>query len=124
MRPRTQHTGHVETLLHRHRARTGIVAAGVSHHDGQVFQVGSLLRHGFHGIITCVDEGRPQEQVLGRIAADRQLWRQQQACPLGMGFMGGVDDLAGIARHVAHHEVELGNTNVERHGNKGNGSGG
>jgi len=28
----------------------------------------------------------------------------------------GIDDLAGVARRVAHHQIELGHTNVERHG--------
>nr|WP_284306746.1 SLC13 family permease [Hydrogenophaga electricum] len=32
-----------------------------------------------------------------------------------MGLAGGIDDAAGVARQVAHHEVELGNTDGERH---------
>jgi hypothetical protein len=33
-----------------------------------------------------------------------------------MGLLRGIDDFSGIARHVAHHKIELGDANWDGHG--------
>ena len=81
----------------------------------QVFQPGQLAGDGFQGIIAGIDEGRAQEQVFGGVTANRQLGREHEPNPAGMRLAGTVDDFAGIARHVAHHKIELGNANLESH---------
>ncbi len=68
------------------------------------------------GIITGVQKTGAQVEVFGRVAADREFGREQDLGALGVRSVRGIDDLAGIARRVAHHQIELGHTNVERHG--------
>ena len=61
-------------------------------------------------------EGRAQVQIFGRVAAQRQLGRQQQLGAIGIGLGGGVDDLLGIAGQIAHDKIQLGDANRKRHG--------
>jgi len=62
----------------------------------------------------CVDERRPQQQVLRRIAAQRELRRddQRRAAPLGLG--DGVEDAARVGGEVADALVELRDRQLHR----------
>ncbi|MNW05965.1 hypothetical protein D3C71_2022940 [compost metagenome] len=84
--------------------------------DGQARQVRGLSGHGLHGSFTGGQKGRSQQQVFGRIAAQRQFGREQQACARGMGCARGHNDFLRIARQVAHDKIELCSANGERHG--------
>ena len=88
----------------------------MSHHDVQAFEVGGAGRHHFEGIITGIDERGAQVQVFGGVAAQGQFGREQQVHAAGVGLLGGIDHLPGVARHVAHHKVELGHANGKSHG--------
>ena len=52
-------------------------------------------------------EGRAQQQVLGRIAAQRQLGRDHQPRAFGMGRAGRVVQQAQVALEVADRGVDL-----------------
>jgi hypothetical protein len=54
-------------------------------HHVQALQPRQLAGHRFHGIIAGSDEGGPQQQVFGGIAADRQLRGEHQARALLVG---------------------------------------
>ncbi len=113
-----QHAGRVVQRGHRHAAPARAVARArrMTHHDVQAFELRRGGRHRLEGIITGVDERGPQVQVFGGVAADGEFGREQQPHPTRVRGRGGLDDAAGIACHVAHHEVELGNRYGKRHG--------
>jgi predicted N-acyltransferase len=69
----------------------------------------------FHGIIAGFGEGGTQEQVLRRIAGNREFRRQQKARAPRMGQPCGIDDLFRVADEVAHHKIELRDGKLERH---------
>jgi hypothetical protein len=77
-------------------------------HHMQVFQVGQGRDDAFQGIIAGLDERGTQKQIFCGIATNRQLRRQQQANAALITSARSVDDFLGIARHVAHHIIELG----------------
>jgi hypothetical protein len=109
------HTGAVEALRHRDRAGAAVAAAGVADHHVQVFQVGQGAGNGFQGIIAGLDERGAQKQVFGRIATNRQFGGEQQTHTPLVGAAGRVNDFLGIARHVTHHKIELGNADKKCH---------
>ncbi len=116
-----QHAGGVVQVGHRHAAFTTLATGQpgpgrMSHHDVQAFEVGRAGRHGFEGIITGVDEGWPQVQVFGGVAAQGEFGCEQQVHATGVSRFGGIDHFPGVARHVAHHKVELGHANGKSHG--------
>ena len=59
------------------------------------------------GVIAGIDEGRPQEQIFGGVAADRQLGRDQKACAAGVRGARRLDDPARIAGNVSDRRIEL-----------------
>ena len=77
-------------------------------HHMQVFQVGQGPDDAFQGIIAGLYERGTQKQIFCGVATNRQLRRQQQANATLVARAGSVDDFLGIARHVAHHIIELG----------------
>ena len=110
--PAAQDARGVVPLLHGDAAAAHVTTGRMPDHHHKVFQVGQLAGDHLYGIITGGDKRGAQEQVFGRIAADRQLGRQQQARTLRVGGAGGFHDFAGIARHVAHGEIELGTAKI------------
>jgi hypothetical protein len=110
-----QHTGRVQAVLHRHAAGAPVAAGRMAHHHRQVFQCCQFIGHPFHGIMAGRNEGRAKEQVFGGVTTDRQLGGQHQTRALVVGGAGGVDDLLRVARKIAHHKIELGNTDFESH---------
>jgi len=60
-----------------------------------------------------LDKSRAQEKVFSGITANGQLGREQQSGAVCIGLARSVDDLAGIARHVTHTVVELGNADFQ-----------
>ena len=88
----------------------------MTHHDAQAFQRRRGMRQRVQGIITGIDERGSQQQIFCRIAAQSELGRDQQTGAAAMGLLRRVDDSSGIARHVAHHKIELGDANWDGHG--------
>jgi hypothetical protein len=78
------HAGGVVALADGHAGAARVAAHRVADHDHQVLQGRRLARHGLHGLVAGRHEGRAQQQVLGDVAADRSLGRQQQARALGV----------------------------------------
>jgi hypothetical protein len=74
------------------------------------------LGHSFQGIIAVVDEGGSQQQVFGRITAQREFGCQQQSRAASVSIMSRIDYFSGIARHIAHYKIELGNADRDGHG--------
>ena len=63
-----------------------------------------------------LDKARAHEQVLGRVAAQRQLGRDEQINPSAVGGARLGNDAVCIARQVAHDDVDLGQGNLQRRG--------
>ncbi len=97
------------------------VDAPVGAHGGRVVQVTARLGVADHGGATSGagrdlverldrlrDERGPQEQVLGRIAGDRQLGEDDEVRARRLGGVIGVEDALGIAGEVADDDVDLG----------------
>jgi hypothetical protein len=80
----------------------------VADDDVQARAVGQLGRQLAQGAGAGRHEGRAQQQVLGRVARQRQLGRQHQLGALRMGLAGSLGDQAGIAGQVADGGVDLG----------------
>ena len=53
------------------------------------------------------DEARLQQQVLRRVAGDRQLGERHQVAAVGLGRLDRVDEALDVAVEIADHEVEL-----------------
>jgi hypothetical protein len=53
------------------------------------------------------DEAGPEQQVLGRVARDRQLGKERQVAALATGLLEPVDDQVAIAFQVADDGVDL-----------------
>ena len=60
------------------------------------------------------DERRPQQQVLGRVAGDRQLGEDDEIAARGLRLLVGVEDPLGVAVEVADDDVDLGGSAVPR----------
>ena len=58
-------------------------------------------------------EIRAQQQVFRRIAAQRQLRRQQHMSAAGLGLGGALDDAFDVARQITDGGVELGNGDTQ-----------
>ena len=111
----TKHRGHVEAVLHRHRAGAFVVATGVPHHHMHAVQVGEFVAHQVECVFAGLNERRPQVQIFGGIATNGEFGRDQQTHTAVIGGAGGVDDFVGIALHVTDGEIELGYTELKRH---------
>ena len=110
-----QHGGCVVPARHRNAARAVVTPGRMSHDHRHAGQPLERAGHLVHGIIAGGDEGRSQEQILGRIAADRQFGGQQQSGAGRVRLACGLDDAACVARHVADDEVELRDADLECH---------
>ena len=88
----------------------------MTHHHLQADAIRERTRNVREGVGAGAHEGRPQQQVLGRIAAQGQLRGQDEVRPLGMRTACGLDDLPGIALEVADGGVDLGQCDLHRHG--------
>jgi hypothetical protein len=60
-----------------------------------------------HRLLTDIEKGRLQHQILGRIAGDEQLRTHQQIGALRTRRGEGRAQLADIAGHVADRRIEL-----------------
>ena len=102
-----EHAGRVVALLHRDRlaAQASPPVRVADHHHVRPFNPASSRATRFHGIIAGSDEGGAQEQVFGRVAANRQLGREQQPRAVGVGRARGIDDFLRVARHVANDKL-------------------
>ena len=57
-----------------------------------------------------------QQQILRRIAAQREFGGHQEMGASGAGLFGGLTDFLGVANKVANRAVDLGNSNLECRG--------
>ena len=82
-------------------------------HASQISKLGLYERH---RRLASGNERGPQKQVFGGITANGQFGRDEQANATLVSRASGVNDFAGIARHVTNSEIELGYTELKRHG--------
>ena len=65
-------------------------------------------RHPLERLEVVVHEAGLQQQVLGRVAGDRQLGEGHEVAVRGLGLLDGTDQALDVAVEVADHQVELG----------------
>src|ERR1700730_15781086 len=58
------------------------------------------------------DEGRAFDQIAGRVAADRQLGKQDQSGADRLRATGVVDDLGGVAGEISDRGIDLAERNL------------
>ena len=80
------------------------------HHHAKTLERLEGLLEFTQRIVTSLYKGGSEEQVFRWVATQGELRRQQQTHPLGMGLLGGAEDFLGVAAHVAHHKIELRNS--------------
>ena len=73
----------------------------------QTRQIRQLRRQPRQRLGAGLHEGRPQQQVLGRVAAEREFGRQHDGGALRMGGARGLRQQAGVAGEVADRGVDL-----------------
>jgi hypothetical protein len=73
----------------------------------QALAVCKLVRKTRQRVGARCHEGRAQEQVFGRVAAERKFRRQHQARALLMGFAGRLCKQARIAGKITHRRIDL-----------------
>jgi len=104
--------------LHGVRAGTQVAVraelVGVTDDHAQARQVGQRGRTIAQRLRTGLHEGRPQQQVLGRIAAQAEFGGQYQTGPKGMGSTREFDDAPGIAVQVADRGIDLRKSHFHR----------
>ena len=81
------------------------VLAGVAHHHGNSLD---LPRQRIQGAVAGDIKSVPQQQVLGRIAGQRQFRREQNLGAHGFGTIGIIENFGGIAVEITDHAVNLG----------------
>ena len=116
---RAQHAGGVVAQVAAAFADPMRQALRMAHHHSQAGQGRCRRHHLGQGLLTGCEKRRPQIKILGGVAAQGQLGRQQQPGSGRVGILGSANDLAGVARQVAHHEIELGDADGEGHREKG-----
>ena len=95
--------GAQHAALAQHRG--GVVQAAlarldVAHQHVKSGQPGQIMPQAVQHILLGLDEQRAQQQVLGRVAGQDQLGRDQHVGAFGMRLAGGLQHLGGIARQV------------------------
>jgi hypothetical protein len=79
----------------------------MAHHQMQSLAIGQFQRQGAQRLGASAHEGRAQQQVLGRIAGQRQFGRHHHAGALCVGLARGLRHEACIAGQVTHRRVDL-----------------
>ena len=83
------------------------------HHDRKAIEMCCLSADECQGIIAGVEKRRAEKQVFCGITAKGQFGCHHHLSPLCVGLVGGLDDPAGIALHISHHKIQLGQTDFE-----------
>ena len=65
------------------------------------------------------EQGRPQQQIPGRVAPQRELWGEHQIGARGGGDLAGRQHLGAVAGQVAHQGIELGQGDTHQRGGEG-----
>ena len=73
----------------------------------QSVAIRQLQRQRVKRVLACRHEGRPQQQVLGRVAAQHQLGCHHDPRTQRRGTAGGLRDPGGVSRQVADGGIEL-----------------
>ena len=96
----------VDLAVGAHRGRVVEVEAGVdeAHHRHAPAGAGG---HPVEGGPVVGDEAGLEQEVLGRVAGDRQLGEHGHVALGDLGPVDGVEDGGGVAVEVAHDQVEL-----------------
>ena len=109
--PPRQNRGRVGALLHGMRLRPNIAALAklmrMPHHHEQPRQIGQLLRAVVQRLGAGLHEGRSQQQVFGRVAAQAEFGCQHQTRTLRVRATGTFDDLAAVAGQIANRGIDL-----------------
>ena len=66
------------------------------------------------GLRRGTDEARPQQQVLRRVAGDRQLGEEDEVSPGGARLVQALEDLFAVAVEIADGRVDLGESESHR----------
>ena len=61
-----------------------------------------------------MDEARPEEEVLGRVAGDRELGEEDDVCPGGLRIGQPGEDPLSVSVEVADGRVDLGKRESHR----------
>ena len=121
MSPR-QHRGRIAAQRHTHRLGPNIAAftelMRMTHHHVQALAIGQLTRHVGERLLAGQHEGRAQQQILRRVAAQAQLGGQHDARAGRMSLPRHGNDLASIAGQVADMGVELGQRDLGGSGHR------
>jgi hypothetical protein len=88
----------------------------MAHHHRQPVEGRQGLRQRCQFLGTGLHEGRAQQQVLGRVAGQRQFGCHQQGRASSMGLARAVHNAARIAGQVTDRGIELGQCNADRRG--------
>lgn len=104
-----QHAGSVEQFL------TLLIALRVTDDQRQPRPLDTGLLQLLQGRVAGLQKCRTQIQVLGRVAAQGKLGREQQSGTVGISFSSSGDDFLDIAREVSHNKIALGTANGKRH---------
>ena len=78
-------------------------------------QIGQPARAVGERIGAGAHERRPQQQVFGRIAAQTELRREDEARTLLVSTASGIDDLVGVAGEVADDGIDLRQRHLHGH---------
>ena len=106
--------GHHPPPLRFHQGRgveqIGLLAiAGGFTHPQQQGQPGRQLgRQLIEGLVLALPQRRPQQQIPGWVAPQRQLRRHHQLGPLAGRRLAGLQQLLAVAQQVAHQRIDLG----------------
>ena len=90
----------------------------MTHHHVQALAIGQPTRHVGERLLAGQHEGRAQQQILRRVAAQAQLGGQHDARAGRMSLPRHGNDLASIAGQVADMGVELGQRDLGGSGHR------
>ena len=79
----------------------------MAEHEVEIGQVGEGRGAVGQSLFAGGQEGRAQQQVFGRVAAQGQFGRHRDARALGVGGAGGLDDAAHVAGQVTDGRIDL-----------------
>ena len=77
------------------------------HHHVQALEIAQRTRAAGQGVGAGLHEGRAQQQVFGRVAAQAQFGEKHQPRALRVCTLGRFDDSLRVAGDVAHRHVDL-----------------
>jgi hypothetical protein len=116
--PAGEHRSRVVARVHDDGARPKIALLTelmwMTDDDMQPFAVLQVGRDAGQGLRAALHERRAQQQILGRVAAQRQLGRDDELRALRVRAPRRIDDAHGVAREIADRRVDLSERDFQR----------